>query len=263
MSSTLLICFSCSHGAGEHSLPKSICHPNPYIKSPPPLVPSVEGLVGFDTTRPQWGTEHRCPFSLSSLCRWLFLTSSGFVGVYPGQPVGPLWLISSFKALWGDFGNDSHSPLQGTDAEGLTAQVKTGQQKASLLGVLHIPCLGTALTHCFSPTLCTAPSHPKFGGPLSFCLPQLHFWAALLGALFSRPLQERHLHSHVGDYHEQSPMARRLETGLTVTSAFQCRRSFGHLHGQPMLLRHQHPPLLDTRLVEETLVSGSLWSKMS
>lgn len=153
--------------------------------------------------------------------------------------MSPLWLMSPFEALWADFGNDSHSSLQGIDAARLTSQVwlKPGHQTVSLLGVLHIPCLGTVLTHCFSPTLCTAPSHPKLGGPLSFCLPQLHFWAGLLGTLFSRPLQQRHLHSHPGDNRERSLMARRLETRLTAaTSAFQCSRSFGHLHGQPMLL---------------------------
>lgn len=135
---------------------------------------------------------------------------------------------------------------------------------SSLLEVLHIPCLGTVLTHCFSPTLCTAPSHPRLGGPVSFSLPQLHFSAEFLGVIFSHPLQQRHLQCHLGNNHEQSLMARRLETRLTAaTGAFQHSRSFGHLHGQPMLLEYQHPSLLETRLIEETLSRSSPWSKMS
>lgn len=135
---------------------------------------------------------------------------------------------------------------------------------SSLLEVLHIPCLGTVLTHCFSPTLCTAPSHPRLGGPVSFSLPQLHFSAEFLRVIFSHPLQQRHLQCHLGNNHEQSLMARRLETRLTAaTGAFQHSRSFGHLHGQPMLLEYQHPSLLETRLIEETLSRSSPWSKMS
>lgn len=120
--------------------------------------------------------------ALAFLCHWCFSISSGFVGVYPGPPVLPLWFTSSFEALWGEFDNDSHSPPHGTDGEGSTTQVwlKQGQRTVAFLGVLYIPCLQTVLTHHFPPTLCTAPSHPKLGGPRSFCLLQLHSGQTLL-----------------------------------------------------------------------------------
>lgn len=140
MSSTLLMCFSCSHGTREHRLPKSICHSKPGTKSPPPPVPSLELLVGFGAVFPRGGTTHGCPCSLALLCHCPFPSSSGFAWVYP----------SSFEALWSDCGNDSHSPLQGKDTERLTSQawLEPRQQKVSLLGVLCIPCLGAVPTRC-------------------------------------------------------------------------------------------------------------------
>lgn len=50
----------------------------------------------------------------------------------------PLWLMSSFEALWGDFGNDSHSPLQEIDAERLTSQVWLKPGQHSFLAGGHV-----------------------------------------------------------------------------------------------------------------------------
>lgn len=187
MGSTLLIHFSCSHGVGEHSLPKSICHPNPDTQSLPAPALSVELPVGFDITPPRWGTKHGCPCSGIPLSL-VFSDQQWICWGLSGPPVLPLWFTSSFEALRGEFDNDSHSPPHGTGGEGSTTQVwlKQGQRTVAFLGVLYIPCLRTVLTHHFPPTLCTAPSHPKLGGPRSFCLLQLHSGQTLLVLKYRR-----------------------------------------------------------------------------
>lgn len=135
MSSTLLFRFS-SPGAGDYSLSKSIRHPDPSITSAPPPVLITELLVSFTSPFPDGqpsadvrGLQHLSVAGSSQTPVDLL----GFI-----QSVLSLWLMSSSKALWCGFGNDSLSSLRGIDAETHTPRVA----EPPIKGVLDTPCLG-------------------------------------------------------------------------------------------------------------------------
>lgn len=154
-SSALLLHFSSSPDAGDYSLPKSICHPDPGITSHPPHQrPSWSCLLAFH--RPSLlGNQMQMPV-VSSISLSLALPRHQWIYWGLSSPFG----LRHLPRLYGVVlamtrflhSRDSH-PKCGW----------TSHQRG-----LAYPLPGTVLTACFPPTLRTAPSHSKLAGLLSF-----------------------------------------------------------------------------------------------